>query len=91
MTRSALLLGTAMWLTLPIRVLGHDGPPYPIVSDQRAGPYVISVWTDPDTTDDGTAGGQFWVTFEPDGSEAPAGNAQVTITATPLRGGTAAR
>jgi hypothetical protein len=22
---------------------------------------VISVWTDPDTTDDGTTGGQFWV------------------------------
>jgi hypothetical protein len=41
----------------------HAGPPFPIVSDRQAGPYVISVWTDPDTTDDGSAGGQFWVTL----------------------------
>jgi hypothetical protein len=40
---------------------GHDGPPYPIVSDRAAGPYILSLWTDPDTTDDGSAGGQFWV------------------------------
>ena len=26
----------------------HDGPPFPIVVDQRVGPCVISVWTDPD-------------------------------------------
>lgn len=39
----------------------HDGPPFPIVSDQHVGPYVVSVWTDPDTTDDGSKGGQFWV------------------------------
>jgi hypothetical protein len=26
--------------------------------------YRISVWTDPDTTDDGTAGGQFWVMID---------------------------
>jgi hypothetical protein len=42
-------------------VLGHSGPPYPIVSDQVAGPYRISIWTDPDTTDDGSPGGQFWI------------------------------
>ena len=45
----------------------HDGPPYPIVSNHISGPYSISVWTDPDTTDDGTPGGQFWVTLEPAG------------------------
>jgi hypothetical protein len=27
--------------------------------------YLVSVWTDPDATDDGTAGGQFWVVIEP--------------------------
>jgi hypothetical protein len=42
----------------------HAGPPYPIVSDRATGPYVISIWTDPDATDDGTAGGQFWVVIE---------------------------
>ena len=45
----------------PRAVHAHDGPPFPIVSDRPAGPYVVSIWTDPDTTDDGSAGGQFWV------------------------------
>jgi hypothetical protein len=43
----------------------HDGPPFPIVSHNISGPYSISVWTDPDTTDDGSAGGQFWVMIDP--------------------------
>ena len=42
-------------------ITAHEGPPFPIVSNQMAGSYEISVWTDPDTTDDGTPGGQFWV------------------------------
>jgi hypothetical protein len=45
--------------------VAHDGPPYPIVSNQLLGAYRISLWTDPDTTDDGTAGGQFWVMIDP--------------------------
>ena len=44
-----------------VAVYGHDGPPFPILSDHATGPYVISIWTDPDTTDDGSPGGQFWV------------------------------
>jgi hypothetical protein len=52
-------------------VMAHDGPPFPIVSNQVSGPYSISVWTDPDTTDDGTAGGQFWVTLESAGAMKP--------------------
>jgi hypothetical protein len=39
----------------------HSGPPFPIVTDAVRGPYTISIWTDPDATDDGSAGGQFWV------------------------------
>ncbi len=44
-------------------VLGHahSGPPYPIVSNRIAGAYSISIWSDPDTTDDGRPAGQFWV------------------------------
>ena len=36
----------------------HSGPPFPIVSNQIAGPYDVSVWTDPDATADGSAAGQ---------------------------------
>jgi hypothetical protein len=47
-----------------VRVSGHSGPPYPVVSNRTMGPYRLSVWTDPDATDDGSAGGQFWVTID---------------------------
>jgi hypothetical protein len=43
----------------------HSGPPYPIVSNQASEAYRLSLWTDPDATDDGTPGGQFWVVIEP--------------------------
>jgi hypothetical protein len=38
----------------------HEGPPYAAVVDQKVGPYVLSVWTDPDV---GT--GTFFVIFDP--------------------------
>jgi hypothetical protein len=67
----ALLIGFS---TGPSPLSAHDGPPFPIVSDRVAGPYLISVWTDPDTTDDGSPGGQFWVMLrQADGNDAPPG------------------
>lgn len=60
MTRAPLAaLAAALLLAPP--AAAHDGPPFPIVSTAPVGPYELSVWTDPDTTDDGTPGGQFWV------------------------------
>lgn len=50
-------------------LLAHDGPPFPIVTDRRTGAYLVSVWTDPDATDDGSAGGQFWVQLQLAGAE----------------------
>jgi hypothetical protein len=43
----------------------HSGPPFPIVSNRVAGSYELSVWADPDTTDDGSAAGQFWIDVKP--------------------------
>jgi hypothetical protein len=53
----------------------HSGPPFPIVQGQAAGRYEVAIWTDPDATDDATAGGQFWVTLKArdGGSAVPAG------------------
>ena len=62
--RAAVAIVVAVAATCP-GVLAHDGPPFPIVSDAVAGPYRVSIWTDPDTTDGGTPGGQFWVRLEP--------------------------
>ena len=62
----------------------HDGPPFPIVSDRDAGAYVISVWTDPDTTDDGSPGGQFWVTLRARGEQALPDVTRATVAIRPL-------
>lgn len=50
---AALALGAAP-------ALAHDGPPYAILVDQPAGPYVLSVWADPDVGE-----GTFFVFLEP--------------------------
>ena len=80
--RLACVLG---WLTLAgTNLAAHDGPPFPIVSNHVSGPYEVSIWSDPDTTDDGTPGGQFWVTMTPaaGGGEVPAGTT-VTVAMNP--------
>ena len=66
------VLASLLWLLTghAATLVAHDGPPFPIVSDQRAGAYVVSIWTDPDATDDGSAGGQFWVQMQLAGSDA---------------------
>jgi hypothetical protein len=63
-------------------MLAHAGPPFPIVTGVIRGPYTISIWTDPDATDDGMPGGQFWVVIEASskGGSIPAGTrARVAI------------
>ena len=72
-----------LFLGSPI-VAAHDGPPYPIVSDRVEGPYRLSIWTDPDTTDDGSSGGQFWVTVELATSAALPPQTHATLAIRPL-------
>jgi hypothetical protein len=52
-------------LASPSPAIAHSGPPFPIVSTEVHGPYSISIWTDPDATDNGVAAGQFWIIIEP--------------------------
>jgi hypothetical protein len=54
------------------------------VSNRVVGAYDISIWTDPDATDDGSAAGQFWVMLGPavGAASVPAGtHADVSIKA----------
>jgi hypothetical protein len=46
----ALFVATALWLLAagPSPVAAHEGPPYAIFVDRAAGPYVLSLWADPD-------------------------------------------
>jgi hypothetical protein len=83
--RALAAAGLASLALLPSSVRAHDGPPYPIVSDQVAGAYKLSVWTDPDTTDDGSPGGQFWVMIGSRNEEARiSSDTRARVTATPL-------
>lgn len=51
-------LGIVLWLLLPARA--HNGPPFPIIENQKVGPWVVSLWTHPDV---GT--GTFFVLVDP--------------------------
>jgi hypothetical protein len=77
-------LAVAMLLLCEPVVHAHGGPPFPIVSNQLAGAYDISVWTDPDTTDDGTAAGQFWVVLETAGEAAIPDGTRASVAIRPI-------
>jgi hypothetical protein len=81
---SPLLAVACTLLAIQQAVAAHAGPPYPIVSNQLIGAYRISVWTDPDTTDDGSAGGQFWVMVDPARDGTTPANVRARVTVRPL-------
>lgn len=59
----------------------HEGPPFPIIMDRTVGPYLVSVWTDPDI---GT--GTFFVVLEPqEGRVLPPGT-EVHVGVRPVSG-----
>src|SRR5262249_26406558 len=51
---SGRLIMAARWLAVLVLFLAgpalyaHDGPPFPLFMDEKAGAYKVSVWTDPD-------------------------------------------
>jgi hypothetical protein len=65
MTRR-LALAALVWLALAPAASAHEGPPYAMVVDRPVGPFVVSVWGDPDV---GT--GTFFVTIEAPGGAVP--------------------
>ncbi len=89
-TRRLVTAGTvALVLGMARAAEAHSGPPYPIISNQAIGNYSVSVWTDPDTTDDGTKAGKFWVTMYRKGGEevVPAGTtSELTLKPTDRQG-----
>ena len=59
----------------------HVGPPFPILEDQKVGPYVAAVWTDPDI---GTA--TFYVMLEARAGQRLPPGTRVRIAVQPLSG-----
>jgi hypothetical protein len=83
----SLWLCAVIAIALQANLRAHSGPPFPIMSDRVAGAYQVSLWTDPDATDDRSAAGKFWVMLQParqaaDGRTIPAATrVEVTIKA----------
>jgi hypothetical protein len=75
------ILATSLLLAFCCRTFAHNGPPFPILTDQRVGPCVISLWTHPDV---GT--GTFFVMVDPlPGASVPA-DLKIQIGVTPVSG-----
>ena len=41
-------LASLLAMLISPNAAAHNGPPFPIITDQRVGPYIISLWTHPD-------------------------------------------
>ncbi|HTQ81597.1 MAG TPA: hypothetical protein VMM92_16495, partial [Thermoanaerobaculia bacterium] len=73
------LLGGCLAFARP--AAAHQGPPFPILVDQRVGPYVAQVWTDPDI-----GIGTFYVVLEPPKGAAMPAWTKVKIAVAPVSG-----
>lgn len=71
----------AAFALLPASARAHAGPPFPILVDRPVGPYVASVWTDPDI---GT--GIFFVVLEPAKGKTLPADTRVRIGVRPVDG-----
>jgi hypothetical protein len=58
-------------LVLSVPIEAHNGPPFPVVTDRAIGNYIVSLWADPDASDEGDADGQFWVLVKPAAAGSP--------------------
>jgi hypothetical protein len=59
----------------------HEGPPYPLFVDKNAGPYLLSVWADPDV---GT--GTFFIAVEPTQGHALGDDLKASVCVRPASG-----
>jgi hypothetical protein len=73
-------LASCLILFIPAAAQAHDGPPFPLLLDEKAGPYKVSVWADPDV---GT--GTFFVFVEAPGGGSTE-DVKVTVSVQPTSG-----
>src|ERR1700722_8343354 len=68
-------------LALAIPAAAHNGPPFPIITDQRVGPCIVSLWVHPDV-----GIGLFFVMVDPLPGETIPKDLKVQIGMQPLSG-----
>jgi hypothetical protein len=73
----------ALIFLLDVPARAHSGPPFPIVTSRITGTYQVSVWTDPDSTDDASAAGRFWVTLKASSGAVLPADTRVSVTINP--------
>ncbi len=71
----------ALLLMLPTLASAHNGPPFPIIENQKVGPCVVALWTHPDV---GT--GAFYVFVEPAPGGTLPNDLKIQIGVQPLTG-----
>jgi hypothetical protein len=64
-----------------LRAYAHNGPPFPIVENQRVGPWTVAVWTNPDV---GT--GTFFIMVDPPPGGTVGSDLKVGVAVQPLTG-----
>ena len=69
----------ALWLMLTAAASAHNGPPFPIIENQKVGPCIVALWTHPDV---GT--GAFYVFVEAVPGSAIPNDLKITIGVQPL-------
>jgi hypothetical protein len=75
------VIGGALLLVCCGGAVAHNGPPFPIITDQRVGPCVISLWTHPDL---GT--GAFWIMVDPPAGGSVPADLNIQIGVAPVSG-----
>jgi len=71
----------ALALMLPAAASAHNGPPFPIIENQKVGPCIVALWTHPDV---GT--GAFYVFVQPSPGGAIPSDLKIRIGVQPLTG-----
>ena len=71
----------ALWLLLPAPASAHNGPPFPIIENQKVGPCIVALWTHPDV-----GMGAFYVFVEPAPGGAIPNDLRVRIGVQPVTG-----
>ncbi|MCB9897323.1 MAG: hypothetical protein H6825_04910 [Planctomycetes bacterium] len=75
------MLGLVLVLLLASLASAHEGPPYPVIVDEPHGPWLLTVWADPDV-----GRGTFWVQLEEDGSHRAPADTVVHVSVMPADG-----
>jgi hypothetical protein len=74
-------LGFALLLMLSTPANAHNGPPFPIIENQKVGPCVVALWTHPDV-----GSGAFYVFVEPAPGGTLPSDLKIQIGVQPLTG-----